>query len=186
MKNDTLQNIQRRFYITLAVWAGIVLIILGFFVAPSFFTLKNLRNETHTLEEAARAAAQQQADLIALSRNVQDIDTKITYVEKFFLNETSLLPFIQELENLAQTSRITLNISVSDDDGQPTGFAEQTFSLSLNGEWDDMLALVHDMEQTYPQMDIHSLTVSPNDSSSNSITVTVSAGMPTLYQNQNP
>lgn len=142
----------RRFFTTLAVglvvWLGVFLVgVLPWFarVDARRIALQNLRREAAFISEKLRTG-------VALAgAGAQFEEDRRRFAETFITGEKSTLDFIREVETLAGTHRLALDLSVADSAraAQRTSGSGDTlpFQLELIGAFPDIVRFFATLEQ---------------------------------------
>lgn len=148
----------------IAILVGFVLIIFGliyFIVVPAIRDIKIIGGEIEDQRIDLEKKYIKGGSLRQLTENLKIIEPKLSLLDQIFINKNRELEFITTLENQANEAKVVQKINLSP---PPTTenqeFQKNDLQLSVNGEFNEQLKYLINLESLNYYINIKSLELS--------------------------
>jgi len=151
-------NIEKKTIIFLTIISIVTIGIVGGVILPTLYNIKNLEDETSKIRQYMEKKYQDTRSLSNSKQKIEEIQTMMADFEEHLFYRGDELQLITMLENLATANKVNQKINQSNLD--KTGDGTITFSITVNGDYINVLQYLNTLEKQKYFINIKQLTFS--------------------------
>lgn len=155
---------QQRIYLTLAILAVIIILLLSFLIRPLTARIKAVSADFKEKNDSLASFEDKGTDYLArLSSEYSEIEAKISEINNYFLDSEKAIDFILAIEKVASLSGNYQEIKEVGSPASLTGGPVEnslSFQISLWGSFPNLVKFLAQLENMDYFIDINSLQIS--------------------------
>lgn len=161
---NNFKSYSKNFILLVAISGGVIILVIAAVIIP---LMLNIKSSVGVYEEKKINIREQEVEnesIILLMKNKNDTQKKINAVDELFITKETTLDFIQETEKIAEQHAISLKLQLDDDIDTTKKISDQTFTMQLEGGWENIMLFLQNLETKNPIIKIDYVSLSVDKS----------------------
>lgn len=152
-------SLEKKLIISIVIILGLILILVVFFIKPTFSEIEKMRKEIKTELMTIEKSYLKSQILTKAKKEFNEIEKNIQSLQNIFLSEEKGTEFITFLEKIAHQYNIIQEIKIGEAQSLKDDYKVISLQLSLKGSFFNLIRYFQEIENLDFYFNIESLTL---------------------------